>query len=329
MRRRSGDWLVGFALCGSLITACAHTAGNRNGPDPAPEVAPSPPDAAVPDSSSGQPILDQCAQQSPAESTAQRPRIDILPQVPPDVPSTLPAPPVEDQRTEVPTTAPEAPTAKETGLLAALRCFMNQRPVEALAHLKQYDSDSQSLLLCLMPLVVRLTESRLAEVKGKELALVIDQIDNTLDPLRARANLTIDQMCFCRSFQAFGVYDLLRDDHRFQPGEFVHVYVEIRNFASQKRSLAHGGLSYEVELASKVEIRDAAGKTIWSRDISRNGPNCSQSPRRDYFEGYDFALPELAQGLYTLHVHIVDVATQRKASRSLDFHVAALPLRRK
>jgi hypothetical protein len=215
---------------------------------------------------------------------------------------------------------PATPPVKDPPLVAALRCYLDRRPADAVALLKGSGPLNQELLLGLLPLAARLAEGALAK---DDQAVLLDQLDSLLAPLRARAALALDRLCFCRGITMFGVYEPLPDDYVFQPGEYVHVYVEVRNFTSAKRPRPDGQADYVVELASAAEIRDVAGKRVERLKVPPPGPNLSHAQRHDYFVGYHFCLPELPPGVYTLWLQVTDGPTGRQARRSLDFHVAA------
>src|SRR5436190_2042196 len=82
---------------------------------------------------------------------------------------------------------------------AALRCYMDRSPDEAIAHLQVGDPASQELLLSLLPVVARLAEG--GKSTPRDTALVLDQLDTLVEPVRAKAALVIDKVCFCRDMK--------------------------------------------------------------------------------------------------------------------------------
>jgi hypothetical protein len=223
-------------------------------------------------------------------------------------------------------TAP-ARTVEETPLLSALRSLMAKKPEQAVADLRTYEQANQELLLRLLPLAVRCTEGNLQEASAKELATCEAELDGMTASLRSRSPLVIGNMCFCRRIVAYGVYEPLPADYRFRPGDLVEVYAELRNFASRKRQNAKGETSYVIELASSFEIRDFAGNTVHREVFHRRKPDESRAERHDYFDNYQFYVPAIPPGAYTLVIRVEDLGTRpsRKASRSLDFAVTNLP----
>ena len=163
----------------------------------------------------------------------------------------------------------------------------------------------------------------LAEADPNDLAGLVEQVQDLLKPLRAKASVRIDKLCLCRPVQKaarYGLYEPLEDNHGFHAGETVEVYLEPRNFACEPRD---GGTSYRTQLAVSLELRDARGGLVWRKDY---GPQAdlSRTPRLDYFVVHGFRVPDtLPPGAYALWVKVTDVPTGRTAQRSTDFRVAA------
>lgn len=250
-------------------------------------------------------------------------------------PALPPAPPTRVQYTMEPGSevavaheqeaVPDARAADEP-LVAALRCFMKNRPVDAIGLLKDYPKTNQDLLLCLLPLVARLTEGGSpAEIKGT--AALVEQLDSLLSPYRAKAPLTIDKMCFCRRIEDFGEYEPLPEGHLFRPEEEVRVYVEVRNFTCEKREIIPGQTRYETRLACSAEIRNYTGDKVLYLNFHRDKPDLRRSERHDYFDNYRFLVPDLPPGPYVLKIEVEDVPTQRKKWKTLDFQVTRPPAR--
>jgi len=204
----------------------------------------------------------------------------------------------------------------EPPLVSALRCLMDKRPTEAADYLRGYDKASQDLLLCMLPLMTRLTEGGLKRVDAQEASALVTQLHRLEDVLVPRANLLISKMCFVRKIDKFGVYQAWGEDHLFRPRERMVVYVEVQNFANMRLENA-----YEVRLASIVEIRDYHGGPVMIDKRLKPLIDQSQSPRRDCYNWCAFDLPDCPPGMYTLKLKIMDVPTGRTANRSLDFQV--------
>jgi hypothetical protein len=222
----------------------------------------------------------------------------------------------------------EIRTKPEEPLIAALRCFLDKQPAEAVDYLKGYDRANQEALLCLLPLAVRLSQGSLDEAGPQEAEEMVEQLHSLELPLRLRAPLRITRMCFCRWIKAFGHYEPVADGQATfeaggdgRPGGLVQVYAEVRNFTSTDQ-----GPDHVTQLLSWGEIRDYAHGQLVARIPFPNPDDVSRSPRQDYFINYCFRVPaNLPPGPYTLWIYVKDLAQPGRppARRSLDFRVLA------
>ncbi len=210
------------------------------------------------------------------------------------------------------------PPDTDPPVVAALRCLMEKRPDDAVSRLQGLDKANQDVLLCLLPLAARLGQGPLDRTSAADLTAMADQAETVAAPLRLRAPLAIDKMCFCRRIDKFGQYESLPDRHEFRCGELVQLYAELRNFSCNS-----GKAGYETRLASSVRLTcqmpDSRTETVWRQDFhDRDRVDRSRSPRRDYFNNYRFCIPEnLPRGSYKLWLKVVDVPTGRSAESSL------------
>jgi hypothetical protein len=202
---------------------------------------------------------------------------------------------------------------------------------EATALLQRYGQANRDMLFTLLRLSGHVGEGELERVPPQDLALMLDQLNTLALALRLRAPLALEKVCFCRKIVTFGVYDPLGPLPEFQaetpgrPGERVQVYAEVRNFASRAQ-----GLYFETHLAGALEIHNLQRERVYKKSM----PPCvdrSRTLRQDYFVVFDFPLPPLPAGSYTLWVQVKDVTpgpggavTPRIARRSLDFRVGGL-----
>jgi hypothetical protein len=217
----------------------------------------------------------------------------------------------------------------EEPVVAALRCYLDKHPAQAADSLKGCDPAGREALLCLLPLAARLGEGGLDGARPDEAARLLDQLHALEVPLRRRAPLKIEKMCFCRWIEAFGRYEPLADGQAAfaagsngHLGDLVQVYAEVRNFASEDHGPAH-----VTRLVTRAEIHDyAQGKTVAQVDFPSEADE-SRSPRQDFFINYRFRVPaHLPPGPYTLWIYVQDALaqpTRPPAQRSLDFRVVA------
>ncbi len=257
-----------------------------------------------------------------------------FPDGPPTAASALPAqsgdappPPPILPPADAPILQVSKPT-EDSPIVTALRDMLQNRSPEALEQLRAYDGVSRDLLLTLLPLAARIGDGGLDHATPQETAVLLEQVRQVEAVLRPRAALTLDRVAFCRQIRGFGDCEPWPADHVFQPesddhrGERIQVYAEVRNFTCRPR-----GPAYETSLAGVVEIRDFNKGLAARLDF----PACverSQTPRQDYFVNFQFHLPRLPPGRYTLRVQVKDVlapasddAAPRTAGRSLDFSV--------
>jgi hypothetical protein len=212
------------------------------------------------------------------------------------------------------------PQPPEEPLLAALRCYLNRRPAEALTLLARYDKLNQEMLLALLPLAAGLTEANLEKARPDHRAAVLAQLESLEEPLRARAPLVLDKICFCKSITGFGVYEPLPEcTPVFRPGEWPEVYIEVRNFTCTPQ-----GNRYVTRLAGTMRVLDMNRKEWW-RDEMADRPDRRQSRQHDLFISWPFNVPSLPPGLYTLWIQVTDAPTGRTMHKSLDFRVTTLP----
>jgi hypothetical protein len=213
--------------------------------------------------------------------------------------------------------------AEDPPLVAALRCYLNRKPAEAVVCLERYDRVNQDLLLCLLPLVVRLSEGSLQKCDSRELTNLLAELERLRRLIQPSAQLVIDKMCFVDGIDAikgFGVYRQLEEEHEFQPGDVLQVYAELQNFSSAKDERT--GLS-AIRLKSEIRILDFNGRRVELKNFAdEEGPDQSQTPRHDFFISYTWQLPRnMPDGRYTLRLLVTDVPTNRQAERTLDFRV--------
>jgi hypothetical protein len=217
--------------------------------------------------------------------------------------------------------SPAAVERVDPPLIEALRCYQNKSPEQAAEYLRQCDRAGREMLSCLLPMAVKLAESDIAKADPQDLAALAEQVQCLLTPLRERAALEIPKLCFCRPVTTAGrsgVYELLDENHLFRPGEWVALYMEVRNFTCSPR-----GEDFRTHIGTAIEIRDEHGQVLRHYDIDNADP--SLSPRHDFCNGLRFPLPSLPPGAYTLELKATDVPSGRTAKRSLDFRVTTVP----
>jgi hypothetical protein len=336
MAQRQWIFVMGLGFLAGMMPACSHTGdrvsrpvsitGSPSDQQPVAKASPRSPYAAVPS-------LPVASQAKPDHQDVQQARFPVGSQSPDLVPplealinpQEQPPPwqPAQSPRVSSLQTEINAKLTEDPPLVAALRCYLNRKPAEAVIWLERYDRINQDLLLCLLPLVTRLTETGLEKSDSRDLAIIIAQLERLLTLIRPSAQLIIEKMCFCDLVEKFGVYHTLGEDHAFHPGELIQVYVELQNFSSFLVSEKEINKRYGIRLASRMEIRNYNGDLVEHWDLKDNQrPDESSAPRHDFFINYRLQVPlNIPPGAYTLHLVVTDVPTKRKAERTLDFRV--------
>jgi hypothetical protein len=226
-------------------------------------------------------------------------------------------------------TAPRTEKKPEQPIVLAVRSLLNDNYEEALGHLKNYDPATQEALICLMATLVPLTKKKLDQLSQTEIDALQNQVQKSLAALRPRARLLIDKMCFCEDIRGYGDYTPRPPDYEFQPktsdryGEFVQLYVELRNLTSEPR----GGI-FVTQLHSTMKILDLRGHEVYKCDL-RNAefPFHTLTPLPASYKQYGFYVPLLPPGKYRFCLEVRDVTrpeVERVASESLEFRVAAV-----
>jgi hypothetical protein len=257
------------------------------------------------------------------ERVAPNPERTTVDHPPPPPPAPEKPTPKPIERTpEVPGPIPPTPPPPDPPAIAALRAYLENRPVA-----------TSELLQLLWPIVAS-ASMREMERGPQGVAVVQENVKLLAATLRSREPLMLTKVCFTRSIEGFGVYEPLPAPDGcpvFQcgldgrPGDRVQVYVEVRNFASRMV-----GPYWETALASTLEIRsmsvvDDQGSRppVVLRRPAR--PDRSLSPRQDYFLNIQFHIPpRLPPGRYQVHVEVRDEITARvNRDRILEFRVEA------
>jgi hypothetical protein len=256
-----------------------------------------------------------------------------------------PSAPGKEQMPLILTSQPAAaPPPPESPLVTTLRLLQEKRYEEAAKHLRNLDSGQAEAVATLLQLAIQMNEAPQDQVQAKKQnAFLLEQLNQLSLEWRMRAPLKLEKVCFCRKIVSFGDYDPLpaelspvgtRDGacyHVFQagsqgrPGEKVQVYVEVRNFASQKRGEVFvTGLSCKLEIVHDGAAVAGIAPMVFPTHLDR-----SYTPRQDYFINFAFHIPpRLPPGDYKLLVEISDElgpqinGKPRTAHHALDFRVA-------
>jgi hypothetical protein len=249
-----------------------------------------------------------------------------------ELPPLLRQPPKADQ----PAPAQQAvkPEPQEPLVIALARLL--EEDTTALALLDYYEPSTRDWFLGILPLLASLNKTPLSQLSSEEAAGMQDQLQGLLLALRARTDLTLNNMCYLESEPdpVRRSYRIRRlpEEHPFlprsgdRPGERVCVYVELRNLGTVR---SPNGQFYETRLSSSVTIsEDPDGKVPKYYRKFNAPPLRSPDLSSDFYNTYSFYMPaDIPPGRYYLTLEVWDETTQpARYARSrppLPFVVAA------
>ena len=256
------------------------------------------------------------------------------PVIPPATPATLPpgvigtsvhqsnASPVSAASVETPLpgelTPEVAPQPGESPLLRAVRAFQQNKPDEAVEHLKAYDAATQQMLLSLLPAMVQIGDGRLQQMKPEEADALLHQFTQVPAMLRPRASLQANNVRLCREVHNFAHVEPFPERHTFHPGDIVYLYMELANFTPVPAP--KGG--YLVTLVSSLELRDSTGGLAWRAD-PKEVPDLVSTPPQDYYRNFRLSVPTVPPGVYMLTVKTTDRPTGREVRKTIEMRIGA------
>lgn len=219
-------------------------------------------------------------------------------------------------------------TPPDPPLITAIRAYIENRPDDAVKHLKSLDKSNQELMLQLIPALVRASQVDLSRATPHEIGVLAGQLDAPAAALATRGPLFVEKACFCRWVKNFGRYDPLPDRHSYPPGALAELYLEVKNVPSEPTTSPPEGEGYVTRLACTLQLRDPSGVVVELLDQSRKAVpalaetkrDFTRSPIRDYFLLFRFPVPG-KPGEYKVVVEIRDPATGRAVSKTLTLRV--------
>lgn len=228
------------------------------------------------------------------------------------------------------TSTPQRCTDKPARPLArAINAFLENRPEEAVNHLREYAPKDQELVMQLLPILAEVDRDGVLtqQPRPDRVQAVLASVRNLEADLRPHAPLVMEKLNFCQdhpeAIEAFGVVKK-RASNKYRAGDYPYIYAELQNLVDQRGSNGR----YVVRLASVLEIRAVDGRAVHRYPAIQNEPLASWSPRTDFFTRIGFQLPaNLAPGLYSLRVRVTDLETGRTVEQGLPFQVVPGPTR--
>lgn len=207
-----------------------------------------------------------------------------------------------------------------TAVLRAVQAFQENKPDEAVEHLKVYDPATQQILLSLLPALGRLGEGKLQQMKPEEMDVLLAQLTKVPNMLRPRASLQANNVRLCREVHNFAHVEPFPDRHTFRPGDIVYLYLELANFSCDPAPPPGGG--YTITLATSLELRDPTGAVVWKAE-PKDVPDKVSSPPQDYYRNFRLSVPNVPPGTYTLAIKTTDRPSRREVQKSVEMRIGA------
>jgi hypothetical protein len=215
------------------------------------------------------------------------------------------------------------PPPADHPLLAAIRAYLDNRPDQAVEHLRGLDPANQDLVLRLIPAVVHAQRARPRD--AADMTVLAAEVGAAADAAARVAPLRIGKACFVESVKQFGVYTPMPPGYAYLPGGAAVLYVEVPNAPSHPTPHPGGGDGYVTRLDCELRLHDGAGKLL-ARFDPANAPDMAvkeytRSPIRDLFLRFQFQVPN-APGAYAAEFVVRDPATGRAARKVVEVRVA-------
>lgn len=154
--------------------------------------------------------------------------------------------------------------------------------------------------------------------RTERITQTVSQLRTALQRLQETARLQLGNVSFCRRIDGYGNYQRFEKDV-FKPGDPVLVYAEIENFrsepttAGQHRTLLRSTLQILPDGGTGKALDSVTLKPV--EDICRNA-------RRDYFNSYEFTIPnDIGPGRYVLEITVDDQLSGKSTKQSILFSV--------
>ena len=248
-------------------------------------------------------------------------RVPLHPGPPIVEPEIIPEPKEEVPPTPIVKVKPDPP------LVAALRAFLDERPEDAVGHLRGMKSSNEELMLQLIPTIVHASRIDMETSSAGQMGMLAEELERAMRAVAARSPMVIKKAVFCRWVEGYGRYGPFPDDQLFQAGSPVELYAEIGNIPSVPISKENGSTKYVTHLEWTLQLRDATGNVVETQDQNRrpvlklrqSRREETQSQIRDYFMKFVFIVPS-EPGSYTVTFEVTDQA-HRSVSKTMGFRV--------
>jgi len=144
----------------------------------------------------------------------------------------------------------------------------------------------------------------------------IAQLRTAVQRLKEKSKLELRNVAFCQKISSYGNYERVKRDE-FTPGQSVLLYAEVENFKSEATTEG----PYRTMLKSTIEIFDSQGGMVVRMPFQAPDDLCA-SQRRDYYNTYEFAIPQrVGMGPHTLKLTVEDQISHKVATYTVNFTV--------
>ena len=144
----------------------------------------------------------------------------------------------------------------------------------------------------------------------------VTQLRTAVHRLQEKSKLELRNVAFCQKIVNYGNYERVKRDE-FTPGQMVLLYAEVENFKSEPTTDG----PYRTILKSTIEIIDSHGQAVQSMPFPPTDDLCA-NPRRDYYNSYEFAIPQrIGLGPHTLKLTVEDQVSRKLATYTVNFTV--------
>jgi hypothetical protein len=144
----------------------------------------------------------------------------------------------------------------------------------------------------------------------------IAQLRTAVQRLKEKSKLELRNVAFCQKISSYGNYERVKRDE-FSPGQSVLLYAEVENFKSEATTEG----PYRTILKSTIDIFDSHGTRVVTMPFQPPDDLCA-SQRRDYYNTYEFAIPQrIGIGPHTLKLTVEDQISHKVATYTVNFTV--------
>lgn len=174
--------------------------------------------------------------------------------------------------------------------------------------------ETRGLLLALVHTAAAVRDVVRTPARSSDSAL--EWLEQLRNRLISRTSLSVNNVALCRKVITFGVYEEMSDAD-FTAGRTLRtiVYSEVRNFQSELTEDGH----YRTELATRLEVLTADGRSLWMREEPQIVDLCRQR-RHDFFIAQRITLPPtLPADAYVLKVLVEDKLSGKIDERAHPF----------